>query len=53
MGLHHIPVVTLINNGNSIAAGKANLLAISNIFVAEPSDAMDVSFDNIRFDTAP
>lgn len=48
-----IPVATLINNGNSIAAGKANLSAIANIFVAEPSDAMDVSFDNIRFDTAP
>lgn len=43
-----IAVADLIDNGNSIAAGSANLNIISNIFVIEPSAAMDVSFDNIR-----
>ncbi|ACE84208.1 glycoside hydrolase family 16 protein [Cellvibrio japonicus] len=43
-----IAVADLINNGNSITAGIANLNAISNIFVIEPTGVMDVSFDNIR-----
>lgn len=40
----------LIDNGNSLAAGAASLASISNIFVLEPSAAMDVSFDNIRIE---
>jgi beta-glucanase (GH16 family) len=40
----------LIDNGNSLASGKASLASISNIFVLEPSAAMDVSFDNIRIE---
>ncbi len=48
-----IPVATLINNGNSIAAGKASLAGIVNVFVVEPSAAMDLSFDNVRLDTTP
>jgi len=43
-----IAVADLIDNGNSIAAGAANLNMIANMFVIEPSAAMDVSFDNIR-----
>jgi hypothetical protein len=43
-----IAVADLIDNGNSITAGAANLNIIANIFVIEPSAAMDVSFDNIR-----
>ena len=48
-----IPVATLINNGNSIAGGKASLTGIVNVFVVEPSAAMDLSFDNVRLDTTP
>jgi hypothetical protein len=43
-----IAVADLIDNGNSVTAGSANLNVISNIFVIEPGAAMDVSFDNIR-----
>lgn len=43
-----IAVSDLIDNGNSVASGSANLSTISNLFVIEPSAAMDVSFDNIR-----
>ena len=45
-----VGVADLIDNGNSVPCcpGMANLAAITNMFVIEPSDAMDVSFDNIR-----
>jgi Carbohydrate binding domain (family 11) len=43
-----IAVADLIDNGNSVAAGTATLTAIANLFVIEPTAAMDVSFDNIR-----
>lgn len=47
-GEYSIAVADLIARGNSIQSGIANLSAISNIFVIEPSAAMDVSFDNVR-----
>ena len=37
-----------IAKGNSIQSGIANLSSISNIFVIEPTAAMNVSFDNVR-----
>ena len=43
-----IAVADLIDNGNSVTAGSANLNIITNIFVIEPTAAMDASFDNIR-----
>lgn len=45
-----IGVADLIDNGNSVPCcpGIANLAAITNIFVIEPSGVMNVSFDNIR-----
>lgn len=43
-----IKVADLLANGNSIEAGKANIKGITNIFVIEPSAAMNVSFDNVR-----
>jgi beta-glucanase (GH16 family) len=49
-GEYRINVSDLIAKGNSIQSGIANLAAISNIFVIEPSAAMDVSFDNIRLE---
>ena len=50
-GEFRINVSDLIARGNSIQTGIANLSAITNIFVIEPSAAMDVSFDNIRLET--
>lgn len=50
-GTYKINVSDLIAKGNSIQSGIANLSAITNIFVVEPSGAMNVSFDNIRLET--
>lgn len=49
---YRIAVSDLIDNGNSISCcpGIARLSEITNIFVVEPSGAMDVSFDNIRLE---
>lgn len=47
-GEYRINVSDLIARGNSIQSGIANLSAITNIFVIEPTGAMNVSFDNIR-----
>ena len=49
-GTFSIDVADLIDNGNRFASGSANLSNISNIFVMEPSDSMEVVFDNIRFE---
>lgn len=49
-GTFSIDVADLIDNGNRFAPGSANLNNISNIFVMEPSDSMEVVFDNIRFE---
>lgn len=40
----------LLDNGNSLASGKATLGSIVNTFVVDPSAAMDVSFDNVRIE---
>lgn len=40
----------LINAGNSIEPGKATLASIVNTFVVDPTNAMDVSLDNIRIE---
>jgi beta-glucanase (GH16 family) len=45
---YRIAIADLIDNGNSVATGTATLTAIANLFVIEPTAAMDVSFDNIR-----
>ncbi len=47
---YSIGVAELIAKGNSVACcpGIANLSAISNAFVVEPSGAIDVVFDNVR-----
>lgn len=50
-GSYSIDVSDLLDNGNSLASGTASIKAITNIFVIEPSAAMDVSFDNIRLET--
>lgn len=47
-GEYRINVSDLIAKGNSIQSGIANLSAISNIFVIEPTAAMNVTFDNVR-----
>ncbi len=47
-GEYRIKLVDLIAKGNSLAAGKASLSSITNIFVIDPSAAMNVSFDNIH-----
>ena len=47
---YSITLADLIDNGNSLASGKASLASIANIFVIDPSAAMDVSFDNIRIE---
>ena len=47
---YRISVADLIARGNSLASGKASITAITNIFVVEPSTAMDVSFDNVRLE---
>ncbi len=47
-GEYRINVSDLIAKGNSIQSGIANLSSISNIFVIEPTAAMNVSFDNVR-----
>ncbi|MET0356817.1 MAG: carbohydrate binding domain-containing protein, partial [Cellvibrio sp.] len=49
-GEFYITLADLIDNGNSLASGKASLASISNIFVIDPSAAMNVSFDNIRIE---
>lgn len=49
-GTFSIDVADLIDNGNRFASGSATLNSISNIFVMEPSDSMEVVFDNIRLD---
>lgn len=47
---YSIGVTELIAKGNSVACcpGIANLSVISNVFVVEPSGAIDVVFDNVR-----
>jgi hypothetical protein len=46
-----IDVADLMALDNSYSPGNyANIAAISNIFVMEPTDAMDVVFDNIRLE---
>src|SRR5690606_6159439 len=45
-----ITLAQLIENGNSLASGKATLATVSNLFVVEPSAAMNVSFDNVRIE---
>lgn len=54
-GEFRIDVADLIarGNSNSCCPGSANLNAITNIFVMEPSGAMDVVFDNIRLVEKP
>jgi len=49
---YSIGINDLIDNGNSVPCcpGIAKLNAITNIFVVEPSGAIDVSFDNVRFE---
>jgi len=47
-GEYRINVSDLIAKGNSIQSGIANLSSISNVFVIEPTGAMNVSFDNVR-----
>ncbi|RYY77405.1 MAG: glycoside hydrolase family 16 protein [Gammaproteobacteria bacterium] len=47
---YSITLADLIDNGNSLASGKASLASIANIFVIDPSGAMNVSFDNIRIE---
>lgn len=49
-GQYRISVANLIARGNSIQPGAANLASISNIFVIEPTAAMNVSFDNVRLE---
>ncbi|WP_084618433.1 glycoside hydrolase family 16 protein [Cellvibrio sp. OA-2007] len=50
---YSIGVAELIARGNSVACcpGIAKLNAITNLFVVEPSGAIDVSFDNVRLET--
>lgn len=45
-----ITLADLLDNGNSMAGGKATLASIVNAFVVDPSGAMNVSFDNIRIE---
>ncbi len=54
-GSYSIDVADLLDNGNSNSCcpGMADIAAIYNIFVMEPTGAIDVSFDNVRFETAP
>lgn len=49
---YRITLADLLDNGNSLAAGKATLVSIANAFVVDPSAAMNVSFDNIRIEGA-
>lgn len=50
-----IGVADLIDNGNSISCcpGVAKLNALTNIFVVEPSGAIDIVFDNVRLVEKP
>lgn len=50
---YSIGIADLIDNGNSVPCcpGIAKLNAITNLFVIEPSGAIDVSFDNVRLET--
>jgi beta-glucanase (GH16 family) len=45
-----ITLANLIERGNSLAGGKATLASVANLFVVEPSAAMNVSFDNVRIE---
>lgn len=45
---YRITLADLLDNGNSLASGKATLAAIVNTFVVDPSAAMNLSFDNVR-----
>lgn len=47
---YRITLADLLDNGNSMAGGKATLASIVNTFVVDPSAAMNVSFDNIRIE---
>lgn len=49
-GEYRITLADLIAKGNSLAAGKASLASISNIFVIDSSAAINVSFDNIHIE---
>jgi beta-glucanase (GH16 family) len=45
-----ITLADLLDNGNSLASGKATLASVVNTFVVDPFEGMDVSFDNIRIE---
>lgn len=47
---YRITLADLLDNGNSLAGGKATLVSVVNSFVVDPSAAMNVSFDNIRIE---
>ncbi len=47
-----ITLADLLDNGNSLAAGRASLASIVNTFVVDPSGPMNLSFDNIRIEGA-
>ncbi len=47
---YRITLADLLDNGNSLASGKATLASIVNTFVVDPSAAMNVSFDNVRIE---
>ena len=47
---YRITLADLLDNGNSLAGGKATLMSVVNSFVVDPSAAMNVSFDNIRIE---
>lgn len=44
-----INIAELIESGNSVADGMANIGDIVNVFVIEPNGVMDLKIDNIRF----
>jgi beta-glucanase (GH16 family) len=45
-----ITLADILDNGNSLAAGRATLASIVNTFVVDPSGPMDISLDNIRLE---
>jgi beta-glucanase (GH16 family) len=49
-----INLATLLANGNRFAPGNfADLANLPNVFVVEPTGAMTVKFDNVRFENPP
>jgi hypothetical protein len=48
-----VDVSDLLDNGNSVdnpTVNKANINDLTNAFVVEPSNTMDISFDNVRYE---